>query len=327
MDSRTKNHQTPEQLDRMTRHALGVGLAGTDGDLAPAVEELRNGWFNAAYALRLADGRRVVVKIAPPPGADVMTYERGIMATEVAAMRLAATNAAIPLPAVLAADDSGEVCDAPYFLMSFAEGRTLDQLASGMDPAALAAVHRSVGAIVREINGFTGPWFGCPGHPGLQAPTWREAFTGLIGSVLDDGAAKGVVYGPSIDELRSVVDHHAHVLDHVTVPRLVHWDVWDGNVVVDGDRVTAIIDFERALWGDPLMEVQFRRFREPVTDAMRGYGWTTFTPHEERRSQLYGLHLALVMKTECAFRHYDTSYIDDIGTWMLGRAMTWLTTG
>lgn len=314
MESSTKHRRSPAQLDAMMRHVLdGVGVAPVDD----AVVELHDGWFNAAYALRLEDGRRVVVKIAPLPGSEVMTYERDLMATEVATMRLVTTNPAIPLPVVLGDDASGELCESSYFVMDFVEGRTLAQVAAGLDPDALAAIRRRTGEIVREINTFTGPWFGCPGHPGLQAPTWREAFGRLVGSVLDDGIRKGVDYGTPVDEIRELLARHAPALDEVTVPRLVHWDVWDPNVFVHDGRVVALIDFERALWGDPLMEAQFRQFREPVTDAMRGYGWTTFSAAEQRRTELYALHLALVMKTECAFRNYDTDHVDVTATWML----------
>jgi len=318
VESSTKHRRSRAQLDAMMRRVLGgVGLAATDD----AVTELRDGWFNAAYALRLDDGRRVVVKIAPPPGAEVMTYEQDIMATEVATMRLVATNPAIPLPAVLGEDTTGELCASPYFVMEFVEGQTLAQVAAQLDPATLSAVRRQTGEIVREINGFTGPWFGCPGHPRLQGSTWRDAFGHIVGSVIADGVRRDVDYGHAVDEIHAVMARHAPALDEVTVPRLVHWDVWDANVFVRDGQVTALIDFERALWGDPLMEAQFRQFREPVTDAMRGYGWTTSTPAEQRRLQLYALHLALVMKTECAFRNYDTDHVDVMATWMLRWAM------
>lgn len=52
--------------------------------------------------------------------------------------------------------------------------------------------------------------------------------------------------------------------DEVTVPRLVHWDLRAGNVLVEQERITGLIDFERCLWGDVRMEVGFRTFaRDP----------------------------------------------------------------
>jgi hypothetical protein len=51
-----------------------------DGD--DGVRELGPGWFNVAYRIRLRAGDEVVLKIAPPPDVEVMTYEHGAMATE-----------------------------------------------------------------------------------------------------------------------------------------------------------------------------------------------------------------------------------------------------
>lgn len=89
---RTKNKKTREQIAAMVKLAFdGVGLYPQ----VDAVQELTEGWYNAAYLVRLADGRETVLKIAPPPGVEIMAYEQNIMRTEVSAIRLAAQNPAI----------------------------------------------------------------------------------------------------------------------------------------------------------------------------------------------------------------------------------------
>jgi hypothetical protein len=72
MESKTKNKKSREQIERMARRVFGgTGLAADED----AVRELKEGWFNAAYDIRLADGREVILKIAPPQAAEVMQYE------------------------------------------------------------------------------------------------------------------------------------------------------------------------------------------------------------------------------------------------------------
>ena len=79
MESKTKNKKTREQIESMAVRAFnGLGLAAGE----EAVLELKEGWFNAAYQVRLASGREVILKIAPPKGAEVLTYEKNIMLTE-----------------------------------------------------------------------------------------------------------------------------------------------------------------------------------------------------------------------------------------------------
>jgi aminoglycoside phosphotransferase (APT) family kinase protein len=108
---------------------------------------------------------------------------------------------------------------------------------------------------------------------------------------------------------------HAVARDEVTSPHLVHWDLWDTNVFVDPASCTVlgVIDFERVLWADPLMEAQFvgRRADDAATAA---YGTPLFTAAgAAARRRLYDLYLYLVMTIECAYRHYPTDDIEQMG--------------
>jgi hypothetical protein len=95
MESKTKNKKSREQIESMAVRAFsGIKLAAGE----EAVTELKQGWFNAAYEVKLEDGREVILKIAPPQSAEVMIYEKNIMVTEVASMRLVRQNPAIPGP-------------------------------------------------------------------------------------------------------------------------------------------------------------------------------------------------------------------------------------
>jgi aminoglycoside phosphotransferase (APT) family kinase protein len=254
-----------------------------------------------------------------------MLYEKNIMTTEVAAMRLVRRNPAIPVPQIYHFDDTRDLCDSDYFFMEKIAADNLEHVKSSLSPETQASIDVHIGEIVREINGFTGTYFGYDGNPDLRASTWREAFTRIMESVLEDGARKGVAYDQGYDEIRAAVLRHAPALDEVTTPCLVHWDVWNPNVFVKEGRVAGIIDFERALWADPLMEAQFRLLSaEGITSCMRGYGKTSFTFEEERRCRLYSLHLALVMNTECYYRNYDTDSILNLSRQWMGEHMAWL---
>lgn len=322
MDSSTKNRKTREQIESLVARAFdGRGLAADEH----AVQELTEGWFNAAYALRLDDGMEVVLKIAPPQDAEVMTYERNIMQTEVSAMRLVSGNPLVPVPRIHFYDDARDLCDADYFFMEKLRGENLAHVKSSLAPETRARIEARTGEIVREINRFTGDYFGCPGNPDLRGGSWRAAFLAIVDSVLADGRRKGADCGYDHDEIRAAILEHAPALDEVTTPRLVHWDAWDLNFFVENGEVTGLLDFERALWADPLMEAQFRPlFGESAGNILGGYGKTSFTADEERRCRLYTLHLALVMNTECLYRSYDTDFVDKLSRGLLATTMDWL---
>lgn len=322
MESKTKNRKTREQVGRMVARAFnGAALAAGDD----AVSELKEGWFNAAYNVRLADGREVILKIAPPPHAEVMTYEQNIMSTEVASMRLAGQNPAIPVPEIYSFDNARDLCDSDYFFMEKLGGENYGVIRASVPQEVQAQVDEQIGAIVRAINGFTGTYYGYPGNRDLRAGTWKEAFLKICDSVLEDGVRKNAEYGPfGVDEFRAAIQKHAPALEAVTTPRMVHWDAWDLNFFVKDGVITGLLDFERVLWADPLLEAQFRPLFGEANGYLRGYGKTSFTHEEERRKHLYTLHLALVAKTEGYYRHYDT---DEVANWamnMMGPAMKWL---
>lgn len=300
-----------------------AGMALADGE--DAILEMKDGWFNASYSIRLADGREVVLKLAPPKDAEVMLYEKNIMTTEVAMMRLVQQNPAIPVPEIYFFDNAHDLCDADYFFMEKINGDNLEHVKASLPEATQAAIDQHIGAIIREINTFPGTYFGYDGNPDLRAATWKEAFITIVEAVLADAARKNVQFDFGYEELRAAVHKHAPALAEITAPCLVHWDAWNPNFFVKDGRITGIIDFERALWAEPLMEAQFRPLNGPgITNSMRGYGKTSFTFAEEQRCHLYSLHLALVMNTECFYRNYDTDDIFNFSRQYIADTMAWL---
>ena len=322
MESKTKNRKTRDQIESMVARAFsGLGLAAGED----AITELKQGWFNAAYNVQLADGHEVILKIAPPQDAEVMLYEKNIMATEVATMRLVRQNPAIPVPEIYFFDQDHDVCDADYFFMEKIHGDNLEHVKASLPVATQEAIDRHIGQIIREINTFPGVCFGYDGNPDLRAGSWREAFLKIIESVLGDAARKDVVFDFDYDEMRAAVLDHADSLAEITSPCLVHWDDWNPNFFVKDGRVIGLVDFERAFWAEPLMEAQFRQFDfEGVTNSMRGYGITSFSRTEQQRNHLYALHLALVMHVECYYRNYDTDAIFNFSRKYIHDTMQWL---
>ena len=117
MESITKNRQSLDSLRAMVARAYGPDEV--IGDREDWVSELGHGWFNVAYRIRLRSGREVVLKIAPPPQVEVMTYERGAMGIELESLRMIAERTSVPVPHVDFADQTHELCDADYFFMPF----------------------------------------------------------------------------------------------------------------------------------------------------------------------------------------------------------------
>ena len=121
MESMTKNRHSVDTLRAMISRAYGPEQVPEGDD---RVREMGHGWFNVAYRIRLRDGAEVVLKIAPPPHIEVMTYEHGAMAIELASLKLIAEHTSVPVPHVDYTDRSHELCDAAYFFMPYIDATT-----------------------------------------------------------------------------------------------------------------------------------------------------------------------------------------------------------
>ena len=132
----------------------------------------------------------------------------------------------------------------------------------------------------------------------------------MIEDVLGDGERAAVELGWEYDLVRDVIAAHLPLLDAVTEPRFVEWDLWNSNTMVRDGRIVAIIDHERAFFGDPLIEAGFTALDLPAFGSpaafMRGYGRTALTDEERRRRRLYTLYLILIMIIETHYRGHET---------------------
>ena len=320
MESITKFRQGDAALRAIVERAYGPRAVPTSDGFAT---ELSHGWFNVVYLLDLADGRRAALKIAPPPGVEVMTYERDMMAGEVAALRLIRERTGVPVPEVHCYDDTHELVDADWFAMSVVEGDNLGVVKDSLAADEQRAYLRLVGAANRELNAIPGPAFGR--FHGELFPTWRQAFTRVLEDVVADGERRGVALGWDYAEVRRVIREHEHHLDAVRRPVFCEWDLWDSNVIVRDGALSGIIDHERAFWGDPIMEAGVIVLGDgdprEMTPFLEGYGRGPLTDAELARRRLYDLHLFLIMVIETVYRGHTTTDQLDMARPLLDGAM------
>ncbi len=247
---------SPELLTRVAEH-----WATTTGghSAVRSVEPLGGGFANAVARITLADGRTAVAKVAPPPTAG-LTHERELLRTEGFALR-ALGRADAPQPRLLAefALDGREA-----IVVTVLPGvQGVDGVAPSEIGRVLAALHR-VGADLEAAGGV----FGYPFREELQAASAREAYVVLVDAVLDDARRFGVVLPLEPRVLRGRLAAASVAFDELTQPTLVHFDLWDGNLLVDGERITGIIDHERSMWADPTADFASRALFQPVPEAI-----------------------------------------------------------
>lgn len=300
LESATKSKLTSEQQDLIVTFAFGSEVTILKR------KELTGGYFNAAYDLLLSDGRETILKVAPSEDTEILSYERNIMTAEVDLLRLIRSKGTVPVPEVYFYDNSRTVIPFDFFFMEKVKGEPYSDLKDTLAPEARAAIESELGRYNRFINEIRGKRFGMYSASSQSTDnSWRDAFGGLVTALLDDARRLDAPLPIPRETIEAEIAKLMPALDAVTEPRLVHWDLWDGNVFVYDGRIVALIDWERALWGDHLMEYYFR-YVEDTRHFCRGYGGSFDSPNETARKKLYDLYIDLIYFIECYSRKYDS---------------------
>lgn len=273
-------------------------------------EEFKDGFFNAAHALEFADGRHVVVKVAPDKEHKLLRYEVDLMATEIECFERGLA-AGVPMPALHYGDPDGGV-----MIIDRLKGVSLPKVNKEIPEAEQLALRREIGALSARFATVAGERFGYPRKSGRTvADSWSESFQAMIDDVLADIAENGSPLPRPAEEIAAVIAAERELLDEVTRPVLVHFDLWDGNIFVEqtenGWRVEAFIDGERAFYGDPIAEIVSLTFGsdDEQAAAIEGFLGRGMTAGEERRLALYRIYLMLILIAECDIRGFDEEFI------------------
>jgi aminoglycoside phosphotransferase (APT) family kinase protein len=178
-------------------------------------------------------------------------------------------------------------------------------------------LRRELGGIVAGLHAMTGSEFGYPAWP-LTA-SWRTAFSSMLDTILAEADQYGVTLPLPTSEIRRRAARHESVLDDVTTPVLVHFDLWDGNILIDlangTPRIGGLIDAERAFWGDPLADfVSLALLGDIRQDEafLAGYheagGPARLDASSPVRLALYRSYLYLIMLVEAVPRGYGAPH-------------------
>lgn len=185
-----------------------------------------------------------------------------------------------------------------------------------MSEAEKSKIQYEMGVYTKQINTITHTKFGYYGQAERQYEDWYTTFKMMLEDVYLDAARKNVVVPVSKEEVFQLLERDSALFKAVKKPQLVHWDIWAGNVFVKDHKVTGIIDFERCLWADPLMEYGFRTFDKQEA-FFEGYGISALSGAEYQRARWYDIYLFLIWCSEGAYRQYEDNELYEYGCSML----------
>jgi hypothetical protein len=259
-----------EHVVAACRHALGCAPAG----VAPLGEQ---GTFHRLYRAALPGGGVVILKmnVLGHLGRDFPLHLDAW-----AAERLRA--AGLPALRVFCVDLSRRVCPFDYQISEQARGvplKALDNDEARLRPL-LFRLGRTLARLHRiRVSGFglmdVGPLAG--GGPAADCRGMLENWPQFIRLNLEEHLRactdSGAIDGDLARRAGAAFARHAGLLEAVARPGLLHGDPGSHNVFTDGGAISALIDWEDCLAGDPLYEVAF---------------WATFHPDHRHAGFLDG---------------------------------------
>ncbi|MDN8589779.1 hypothetical protein B2I21_12650 [Chryseobacterium mucoviscidosis] len=271
-------HQTitAEMLHRLVENTFGTATIVNDFVL------LQGGLFNTTYRIQLehASHTDVILRLAPergdmPSGSTsdpLFSFERSMMSAEPIVYEYY-RKAGIPAPNIIVCNDSGSVIPRTYMFMEFIPSKQLDH--PSISVADKERLYHQLGVYTAAIHRIEGTAFGWPQGDGTikGSDHWSE----VLHSFAQETALKAaqVGYMPGVgEEVADMFIKNKDLFDQVTVPVLVHNDLWEANVLVhekNGElTIAAIIDGDRSMFADRAFEAILST--ESSTAFHKGYG-------------------------------------------------------
>jgi fructosamine-3-kinase len=223
---------------------------------------LQTGRHNRSYWVNGPEARWVL-RIAPPDDLGFLFYERHMIRQEPGLHALIRDRTDIPVAEIVAHDFSRTRINRDYLLMTALPGQPLSDTA-GLSPAQFEQIFYQVGQYLRQLHELTASdclgrqAYGYLGKHQPMPPqeSWAAAFRVMWNKLIDDVVACGSYTPKEARSMRDLLELYIAYFDRPLTSRLLHMDVWSQNILVDGTgRVTGLVDFDRALWGD--VEIEF----------------------------------------------------------------------
>jgi aminoglycoside phosphotransferase (APT) family kinase protein len=239
---------TPNQILALCQRAFGPSAG------VRSARELGGGTFNTTFLIIL-DDQQVILRIAPPPTADLTWNERWLMRREQQIQPFFAALAPL-MPRTLVADFTHQVIDRDYMFQSFLAGDRWDMVEDEFTLDEQLRLWEQFGSITKTIHSTAGTAFGGP-YPAPEFSTWSQTIIDRL-ECATEAMIEAQLDVRDIQSVLAIARSRTALLDAIVQPRLLHGDLWLFNILVerrlDGPAIVGILDADRAWWGDPMAD-------------------------------------------------------------------------
>ena len=283
----------PSALHRVASNALQAK--------AIKIERLP-GYLYRTFRLTTSQGFFYLLRCRPSHNVRLLRHEDDRMETECSALQTMSGRSDIATTRVIEYHSTTTPLGSKFIITGPCVGSILSEIEPNLTRQDLADIDKSLGQYVRRLSSISGPAFGPIRQAQNYGPqSWARVFASMLESILRDG--EDALINLPYEGMRDLVRRHRASLDKVTQPRFVLLEVCaDENVVVDerSRRVTGVLDFSTAFWGDPFMADCWCR---PTASFAEGFGKLPNGDNDERiRQYLYVLYHSLLAVVRHCYR-------------------------
>ncbi len=268
-DTQALNIDVAEDLAR-----AGLRLEGVRPSLVP----VGTGRFSTSWFVWVDTGPAAgeyVLRVAPPDDAGFLFYEYRMMRQEPALHRLIRRRTDIPVPRIVAWDFSRRRIDRDWLIMERLSGEPLMKVTHSLLTRQVDGVLADLGRHTASLHAIRGRLFGYRGRHAPMQPRrcWADAFEDMWARLLDDVRAAGFYTDSLRDMAVGLYPRHRRAFEEPFAPGLCHMDLWSENILVHKGRLAGLIDFDRACWGEPGIDLAVAEYCGLTRPAFwSGYG-------------------------------------------------------
>lgn len=266
---------------------------GVEGGVSARL--LDGGMFNTTYLVGCGSPERLfVLRLGPVERQRLLGFEGNLMRAEEYVCSVC-RSLDLPCSRVLAVDCSRALVDRDYMIVDYIP--SVPMCEAGLGRGEKERLYHELGRWLRRLHSVRGEGFGFVSRQleGLSFPRWSEALNCEIADFTARLESAGGLTAAEGARVRGIYAQNAALFDEISEPRLLHTDIWEGNVLLDGGThaILAVIDGDRAIFGDP--DFEFASPWGQVPPLREGYGFEPVRDgHRERRMRLYlAFYLAL----------------------------------
>jgi len=160
-------------------------------------------------------------------------------------------QADIPCPQVIAIDDSKTLVPYDYMIMTKVEGTPLLESWSQLTSDQRQQVATEAGRLLARMHTISLSQFGHLYGSERVFDNWYAYIRDVFQDMGQESLADNLISQGLHDRMQAILVAHRRIFESVLQPRLVHWDYHFGNLLQQDGKITAVLDFEWALGGDP----------------------------------------------------------------------------